>query len=110
MSGLYRISATPLLHSRGDFKGKLKGVSFMAASPTDTKEWFSNNCGQFELAFSRIMTRALAGLIVDALKHGDDVEFPGLYSEQDFDSGFLFEWPAVHLTLPAIYFQESASA
>jgi hypothetical protein len=110
MAGSYRISATPVLHSSGDFRGKLKGVSFTAASPTDTKEWFSNNCGQFELAFSKIMPASLARVIVIALTHGDDVEFPGLYAEQEFECGFLFEWPAVHLTLPPIFFTQAASA
>ena len=100
MAGNYRITATPLLHSGGDFKGKLKGVSFTAASPSNTVEWFSNNCGQFELAFSRIMPRSLAHVIVASLTHGDDVEMPGLYDESQFESGFIFEWSPVHLVVP----------
>ena len=96
----YRITATPLLYSEGAFKGKLKGVSFTAASCKDTKEWFSNNCGQFELQFSKIMPRSLAQVIVTALRHGDEVEFPGTFEEQEFDHGFLFEWSPVHFIVP----------
>jgi hypothetical protein len=108
MAGTYRISATPLLHTEGAFKGKLKGVSFIAASPNQTHEWFSNNCGQFELAFSRIMPASLARLIVASLMHGDDVEFPGLYVEEEFEQGFLFEWSPVHLIVPPRYAHETA--
>ncbi|MGA1982129.1 MAG: hypothetical protein ABSG84_06625 [Acidobacteriaceae bacterium] len=106
MAGTYRISATPLLHSAGNFKGKLKGVSFTAASPTQTHEWFSNNCGQFELVFSRIMPASLARIIVASLMHGDDVEFPGLYEEEQFESGFLFEWSPVHFVRPPQFAHE----
>jgi len=108
MAGSYRISATPLLHADGNFKGKLKGVSFTAASPLDTKEWFSNNCGQFELAFSRIMPASLARIIVASLMHGDDVEFPGLYNEEQFEQGFLFEWSPVHFVLPPRFAHEAS--
>lgn len=108
MAGNYRISATPLLHAEGAFKGKLKGVSFIAASPTETNEWFANNCGQFELAFSKIMPASLARVIVAALVHGDDVEFPGLYTAEQFEHGFLFEWSPVHLVVPPQYAHESA--
>jgi hypothetical protein len=108
MAGTYRISATPLLHAVGPFKGKLKGVSFTAASPAQTHEWYSNNCGQFELAFSKIMPASLARIIVASLMHGDDVEFPGLYQEAEFECGFLFEWSPVHLVVPPRLAHESS--
>jgi hypothetical protein len=110
MAELYKISATPLLHTTGDFKGKLKGVSFTAVSPSGAMEWFSSNCGQFELAFSKIMPINLARVMVAALMHGDDVELPGVYAKHEFEDGFVFEWPRVHLTLPPIYFPDEASA
>ena len=110
MHGNYRISATPLLFAEGSFKGKLKGVSFTAASGDDTKEWFANNCGQFELAFSRIMPRKLAQALVAALVHGDDVELPGLYGLAEFESGFVFEWSPVHFVVsPERYAHEVMS-
>lgn len=107
MAGSYRISATPVLHSKGNFKGKLKGISFTAVSSHDTKEWFSNNCGQFELAFSKIMPRRLAQAMVAALMHGDDVELPGVYDEVQFEHGFLFEWSPIHFEVPSRFAQES---
>lgn len=106
MAGKYKISATPLLHTGGDFKGKLKGVSFTAVSPRDTHEWFSNNCGQFELTFSRIMPRSLAHVIVASLMHGDEVEFPGLYEESQFETGFIFEWLPMHFVVPPQFTSE----
>lgn len=109
MAGTYRISAVPVLHTQGDFKGKLKGISFTAVSPTDTKEWFANNCGQFELVFSKIMPRALAQVIVGSLMRGDDAELPALYEEWQFERGFLFEWTPVYLVAPPQYAHESAS-
>jgi hypothetical protein len=108
MAETYKISAVPVLYSTGDFKGKLKGVSFTAASPMDTKEWFGANCGQFELAFSKIMPRSLAQAIVASLMHGDDVELPGLYYEYQFERGFLFEWSPVYLVAPPQYPYEQA--
>jgi hypothetical protein len=108
MAGTYKISATPLIHSTGDFKGKLKGVSFTAVSPANTIEWFSNNCGQFELAFSRIMPRCLAQVIVASLMHGDDVELPGFYEESQFESGFIFEWSPVHFVVPPQFAHDHA--
>ena len=100
MMGTYKISAAPLLYSKGEFKGKLNGVTFTAASAIDTKQWFANNCGQFETVFSRIMPSSLARLIVAALMHGDEVELPGIYEEEHFERGFLFEWSPVHFVLP----------
>ena len=101
MAETYKISAVPVLHEQGDFKGKLKGVSFTAASGTDTKEWFAVNCGQFELVFSKVMPRKLAQVIVASLSQGDDVDLPGLYEEWQFERGFLFEWTPVCLVVPA---------
>jgi len=100
MAGTYRISAVPVLYTEGDFRGKLQGVCFTAASPTDKKEWFANNCGQFELVFGKIMPRNLANVIVASLAHGDEVELPGLYDESEFERGFLFEWTPVYLVVP----------
>jgi hypothetical protein len=106
MPGTYRISAVPVLHTGGAFKGKLKGVSFTAASANNTVEWFSNNCGHFELAFSRIMPRSMAQAVVVALMRGDDVELPGLYAMEEFARGFLFEWSPVHFVVPPQFAQE----
>jgi len=108
MHGTYRISATPLLFAEGSFRGKLKGVSFTAVSGDDTKEWYANNCGQFELAFSRVMPRRLAQALVVALVHGDDVELPGLYALSEFEGGFVFEWSPVHFVVPPARYPHEA--
>jgi hypothetical protein len=108
MSGTYKITAVPVLHSHGNFKGKLKGVSFTAVSPTDTKAWLAGNCGQFEMAFSRIMPSSLAKVIIAALTHGDEVELPGMYAAEQFEREFLFEWSPVHLVVPPQFVHERA--
>ena len=100
MAGTYKISAVPVLHSRGNFTGKLMGVSFTAVSSTDQKEWLASNCGQFEMAFSRIMPNSLAKEIVAALMHGDEIELPGMYGEKEFEREFRFEWSPVHFVVP----------
>jgi hypothetical protein len=96
MTENYRISAIPLLYSRGTFQGKLQGASFTAVSPNDTKEWFTNNCGQFELEFSKIMPLPEARVLVASLMRGDEIELPGLYREAQFERGFIFEWPVAY--------------
>jgi hypothetical protein len=63
-------------------------------------QWFVINCGQLERAFSNLMPRRLATEIVDALGRGESVEFPGLYREDQFDSGFHYQWSPVSSDLP----------
>src|ERR1700744_5239457 len=88
MAGTYKITATPSLYCEGEYRGKLKSVLFRAVSPTDVRQWLAKNCGQFETAFGRIMPARLAGVIVDSLLRGDEVELPGLYAEHEFERGF----------------------
>ena len=80
MADTYRISAAPLLFTEGAHKGRLSGATFTATSATGTREWFTINCGQFEDAFTRLMSRSRARVIVAALMEGDRTEFPGLYT------------------------------
>jgi hypothetical protein len=95
MGNLYKISATPVLHAAGPFQGKLKGISFTAVSSLETNEWYSNNCGHFVLAFSKIMPAVRAEALLARLMQGDDVELPGLYAVEQFECGFVYEWPRV---------------
>ena len=106
MAGTYRISAIPMLYSRGNFAGKLQGASFTAVSPSDTREWFTNNCGQFELEFSKVMPLPIARILVASLKRGDEVELPGLYASRQFERGFIFEWPAADFLEPLRFAHE----
>jgi hypothetical protein len=110
MAEAYKISATPSLYSAGEYQGKLKSVTFTAVSQNDTRQWFAKNCGHFEAAFTKIMSVSLAKVMVAALTHGDDIEFPGVYLEYQFAQGFLFEWSPVYLVLPPIFFPEKEPA
>jgi hypothetical protein len=78
MTGIYNLAATPFLFPEGEFKGELKGVTFVATSKADTKQWFTINCGQFETAFSKLIPAGLAKEIIAVLTRGNDIEFPGL--------------------------------
>jgi len=104
MTERYKISATPTLYTEGEYKGNLKNVTFTATSANDTRQWFAKNCGQFEQAFTKIMSADLANVIATALRHGDAIDLPGVYLEYQFEQGFLFEWSPVYLVLPPIFF------
>ena len=90
MTEAYKIAASPILFSDGQFKGKLKGVAFSATSASDTKRWLTINCGQFPRAFSNLIPDGSADAIVAALIRGDNVEFPGLHQEEQFRCGFAY--------------------
>ena len=100
MAGTYRIAAQPLLGTEGDFAGQLKGITFTATSATDTREWYTPNRSQFVAAFSKLMPRSLATVVVASLMHGDQIELPGLFREDQFESDFCFEWSPVHFLIP----------
>ncbi len=100
MAEIYKITAVPTLYNEGEHRGKLKGVTFTATAPNDMMQWFAKNCGQFEAVFSKIIAPSLAKLIAVSLIQGDEVEFPGRYSEAQFSGGFMFEWSPVYLVAP----------
>jgi hypothetical protein len=89
-----------MLFSGGEHKGSLNGVTFIAASSTHTRKWFAINCGQFEGAFTQLMPRTRARVIVAALLEGQEIELPGLYLEEQFNRGFCYEWSPVHWVSP----------
>jgi hypothetical protein len=101
MAGTYRIAAQPMLNTEGEFERKLKGITFTATSATDARKWFAPDCGQFVSAFSKLMPRTLATVIVASLMHGDEVELPGLFREEQFEGDFRFQWSPVHFVVPA---------
>ncbi len=103
MAETYRISATPMFHTEGEYAGKLKRLIFTATSQTDSREWFANNCGQFETVFARIMSAAEAHGILATLMEGNQAEFPGLYREDQFERGFSFEWSPIYLVMPPLF-------
>jgi hypothetical protein len=98
--GTYKLSAKPSRISEGEFKGELQGVAFTAKCPTETMQWFAINCGQFERAFSKLIPHRLATEIVDTLTRGQDIEFPGLYQQEQFGRGFHSEWSPAFTASP----------
>lgn len=100
MPPTYTISAAPTLFTEGAYRGKLKGVTFTAVAANEMRQWFTRNCGQFETTFTRIMPSSIARTLVEALMHGDDIEFPGTYREDQFERGFVFEWSPVYFVVP----------
>jgi hypothetical protein len=97
MNAKYELLATPCVTTEGEYKGQLKGILFVAQSPTDKMQWFAINCGQFEAAFGQIVCPSVAENIVATLLCGEDVAFPGRYCKKQFDGGFHFAW---HKSLP----------
>jgi hypothetical protein len=90
MNAEYELLATPYLLNEGQYKGQLKGILFVAQSPTDRMQWFAVNCGQFETAFGQIISHSLAENIVATLLCGEEVAFPGRYCKEQFDGGFHY--------------------
>ena len=88
----YELLATPYLIQEGQYKGELKGILFVAQSPTKRMQWFAINCGQFESAFGHIVSTHLAKSIVATLLLGEGVVFPEHYHKEQFDGGFHFAW------------------
>jgi len=106
MAERYKLSAIPELFTEGEYKGKLRGVTFTAIATRDETDpivWFTRNRGQFESAFGKIMNSDLAEAIHAALMQGRQVEFPGLYEECQFARGFMFEWSPIYFVTPPMY-------
>jgi hypothetical protein len=90
MTEAYKLAASPILFTEGQFEGKLKGVAFSATSPSDTKQWLTINCGQLLRCFHNLIPDGSAEAMVAALVGGDNVEFPGLHQEEQFECGFTY--------------------
>ena len=84
----YRLYATPLLFATGEYKGELQGIDFIAESPSRTVRWFAINCGQFEDVFADLLSPDLADQVMRVLRRGVQVELPGRFRAEQFDSGF----------------------
>jgi hypothetical protein len=106
MAETFHISAAPSFFTEGEHRGKLKGVTFTATSATESRYWFTRNRGHFDQAFGKIMELSLAKAIVTSLFRGNEVQFPGSYSESHFERGFMFEWSPIYFVLPVPYSQE----
>jgi hypothetical protein len=101
MAETYIIAAAPMLFTEGQHSGRLNGVTFTATSATGKIEWFTIDCGHFEDAFTRLMTRGRARALVAALMEGDTIQLPGQYTEDQFERRFNYEWKAPHFVRSA---------
>lgn len=97
----YKLAASPILFSEGQFKGKLRCVAFSATSTSEARLWLAVNCGQFRRSFTKLVPDELAGAMVAALVRGDSIEFPGLRQEEEFDCGFAYLHNGAPVTLKA---------
>src|SRR5713101_660449 len=80
MAGFYKLIAVPHLLTEGEHKGHFETVTFTAESGQgDVHKWWCVNIGTFEADFSRIVNPAAAKEIVNRLRAGETVQFPGSY-------------------------------
>jgi hypothetical protein len=106
----YKLFAEPILIAEGDGPGELRKVAFVAKSPYETIRWFVINGGQLERMFSELIPRALAARLVEVLRRGDKVEFPGHFERKKLGSGFHFEWLQVVSELPHFLVRQGQDA
>jgi hypothetical protein len=92
MAGSYRLIAVPHLLAEGELKGHFETVTFTAESGEgEVHKWWSVNTGTFEADFSKIVNPVTAREIVNRLRAGETVQFPGSYRLEQFH-GFGGRW------------------
>ena len=101
----FKLSAKPSLILKGQFQGELRSVEFVATSPGETMQWFVINCGQLEQAFRTFLPRPEAKEIMETLRRGRSVRFPGRYRRDLFDGGFHYQWSPVAHCSPLSFLQ-----
>jgi hypothetical protein len=79
MAEPYKLTAIPFLQLEGGDKGHLETVTFVATSEREMQKWWSVNVGSYETDFSRLVHSLAAKEIVNRLRSGETVEFPGRY-------------------------------
>jgi hypothetical protein len=73
------LTAIPCLLPEGEHKGHLEYVTFIATDGSYSKKWFATNIGTFAEDFAKIVPCCNAANILDRLRRGEPVLFPGLY-------------------------------
>jgi hypothetical protein len=91
MAEPYKLTATPFLLLEGEDKGHLETVTFIATSERETQKWWSVNVGSYETDFSKLVHSSAAKEIVNRLRSGESVEFPGRYELRQL-KGFGGSW------------------
>jgi hypothetical protein len=79
MAATFALTAIPYLLPEGDRKGHLEYVTFIATDGGYTKKWTATNMGTFVQDFALIVNAGNAQHILDELRGGKTVLFPGLF-------------------------------
>ena len=84
MLGTYKLTARPQVFRGIGSKEPVRTIDFIAESETVFRKLWIEDDGNLELIFSTIVPIEVAKEIVVKLAQGFDVEFPGLYKEDQF--------------------------
>ena len=79
MPRTFILTAIPGLLVEGEDTGHLEYVTFVAADGDETHKWFSTNTGTYAIDFAQIVDGATAFSIVQRLRRGETVVFPGAF-------------------------------
>jgi hypothetical protein len=79
MAATFALTAIPSLLREGENKGHLEYVTFIATDGGYSKKWTSTNTGTYVQDFALIVDAGSAQHIVDQLRRGETVLFPGLF-------------------------------
>nr|AOS95174.1 hypothetical protein [uncultured bacterium] len=88
MTGTFTLTAWPTVLSEGDFKGHLEFLTFVAKDGYKTEKWTAVNTGTLAEAFSKIVSRPEANAILERLKRGEIVLFPGFWALDEIKHKF----------------------
>jgi hypothetical protein len=76
---MFALSGIPKLLSNGHHKGPLESVTFIATDGFAHHQWSVTNTGTFAEDFAKIVGPGNAQDILDRLRRGETVLFPGLF-------------------------------
>ena len=79
MAGTFALTAIPWLLPEGDPKGHLEYVTFVATDGIETYKWSTTNTGTYVQDFALIVDAGNTQHILDELRCGNTVLFPGLF-------------------------------
>lgn len=79
MAATFALTAIPWLLPEGENKGHLEYVTFFATDGGYTKKWTATNTGTFAEDFAKIVGPGSGQAILERLRQGKTVLFPGLF-------------------------------
>jgi hypothetical protein len=80
MERTFALTAVPWFIHEGEHKGHLEYVTFIATDGAYTKKWSASNTGTFAEDFAKIVPLGNATNILERLRRGEPVLFPGLFA------------------------------